>query len=182
MNTAALRLVIQTTQVRARDSGEASRTFADQAARTASADATRGPALERFASAYVDKVPDALEALLLQARAVAFEAPLTGVLERALAGFAPAALAQAPSASLALLAAASIACSKACRSASPPGGAPPARRPRPAWAISSPTRCWASSPSPPWKTPWTAGWMTWTPASRRRSPSSAFSRGNGVAP
>ena len=162
MNTAALRLVIQTTQVRARDSGEASRTFADQAARTASADATRGPALERFASAYVDKVPDALEALLLQARAVAFEAPLTGVLERALAGF--------------------IACSKACRSASPPGGAPPARRPRPAWAISSPTRCWASSPSPPWKTPWTAGWMTWTPASRRRSPSSAFSRGNGVAP
>ncbi len=106
MNTAALRLVIQTTQVRARDSGEASRTFADQAARTASADATRGPALERFASAYVDKVPDALEALLLQARAVAFEAPLAGVLERALAGFAPAALAQAPSASLALLAAA----------------------------------------------------------------------------
>ncbi len=86
------------------------------------------PALERFASAYVDKVPDALEALLLQARAVAFEAPLTGVLERALAGFAPAALAQAPSASLALLAAAYrlIACSKAYRSAWPPGGAPPA--------------------------------------------------------
>ncbi|WP_273862572.1 hypothetical protein [Pseudomonas sp. LA5] len=106
MNTAALRLVIQTTQVRARDSGEASRTFADQAARTTSADATRGAALERFASAYVDKVPDALEALLLQARAVAFEAPLAGVLDRALAGFAPAALAQAPSASLALLAAA----------------------------------------------------------------------------
>ena len=125
MNTAALRLVIQTTQVRARDSGEASRTFADQAARTASADATRGPALERFASAYVDKVPDALEALLLQARAVACAAPLPGGLERALAGIAPAALAQ---------------------------------------------------------TPWTAGWMTWTPASRRRSPSSAFSRGNGVAP
>jgi len=106
MNTAALRLVIQTTQVRARDSGEASRTFADQAARNASDGASRGPALERFASAYVDKVPDALEALLLQARAVAFEAPLAQVLERALAGFAPAALAQAPSASLALLAAA----------------------------------------------------------------------------
>ncbi|GAC1035456.1 hypothetical protein thsps117_02130 [Pseudomonas sp. No.117] len=106
MNTAALRLVIQTTQVRARDSGEASRTFADQAARTAADGASRGPALERFASAYVDKVPDALDALLQQARAVAFEAPLAGVLERALAGFAPAALAQAPSASLALLAAA----------------------------------------------------------------------------
>ncbi|MDR6677093.1 hypothetical protein [Pseudomonas oryzihabitans] len=106
MNTAALRFVIQTTQVRARDSGEASRTYADQAARNASDGASRGPALERFASAYVERVPDALDALLHQARAVAFEAPLARVLERALAGFAPAALAQAPSASLALLAAA----------------------------------------------------------------------------
>jgi len=106
MNTAALRLVIQTTQVRARDSGEASRTFADQAARNAQDGASRGPVLERFASAYVDRVPDALDDLLQQARAIAFEAPLAQVLERSLAGFAPAALAQAPSASLALLAAA----------------------------------------------------------------------------